>query len=135
MSSLTSGPTGSGEDPITANVNLQKKKKLDTWIIVVVLGSSLTLIVACAGLIILIVKWRKLKRLHEAGSPAMTPAAKRRYGNVNSFVIVNMPSYHSCLLCINGILSNSVLNQIYLLLLDGISPSGLVWHRGVVVYF
>jgi hypothetical protein len=131
MSSLTSGPTGSGEDPITANVNLQKKKKVDTWIIVVVSGSSLTLIVACAGLIILILKWRKLKRLHEAGSPAMTPAAKRRYGNVNSFVIVNMPFYHSCLLCINGILSNSVLNQIYLLLLDGISTSSdFIAHRG-----
>jgi hypothetical protein len=98
---------------------------------VVVSGSSLTLIVACAGLIILILKWRKLKRLHEAGSPTMTPAAKRRYGNVNSFVIVNMPFYHSCLLCINGILSNSVLNQIYLLLLDGISTSSdFIAHRG-----
>ncbi|CAM0943014.1 unnamed protein product [Alopecurus aequalis] len=79
MSSLTSGPTGSGEDPITANVKPQKKK-FDTWIIVVVSGSSLTLIVACLGLIILLVKWKKLKRLHEAGSPAITQAVKIRYG-------------------------------------------------------
>ena len=103
MSSLASGPTGSGEDPITANVNKQKKKKFDTWIIVVVSGSSLTLIVACLGLIILLVKWKKLKRLHEAGSPAITPTVKRRYGNVKSFAVVTMPFYHSRLLRINGI--------------------------------
>jgi hypothetical protein len=123
MSSRASGPTGSGEDPITAIVNPQKKKKIDTWIIVIVSGSSLTLIVACAVLIILLVKCRKFKRLHEAGSPPITPAVKRRHGNVNSFVIVNMLFYYSCLLCINGILSISSLHQIYLLLLDGISTS------------
>ncbi|XP_047082860.1 receptor-like serine/threonine-protein kinase ALE2 [Lolium rigidum] len=80
MSSRASGPTGGGEDPITANVNPQKKKKIDTWIIVIVSGSSLTLIVACAVLIILLVKCKKFKRLHEAGSPPITPAVKRRHG-------------------------------------------------------
>lgn len=77
-----SDPSGSDGDPITAEVPNQKKKrkKLDIWIIVVVSGSSLTLMLACAGIIILIVKWTKFGRIHEAVSAATTPAVNRRYG-------------------------------------------------------
>lgn len=84
MSSLTSGPPGNEEYPITADVHHQKKK-LDSWIIVVVAGSSLVLIVACIALIILIVKWKKLKRFHEAGNHVITPSVKRRHGKIDSF--------------------------------------------------
>ncbi|XP_039778861.1 receptor-like serine/threonine-protein kinase ALE2 isoform X2 [Panicum virgatum] len=70
------------EDPITAAVPNQKKKhtKSDIWIIVIVSASSLGLLLTCAVILILIVKWKKLGRLHEAMSPATTPAANRRYG-------------------------------------------------------
>jgi len=72
------------EDPITAAVPNQKKKhtKSDIWIIVIVSASSLGLLLTCAVILILIVKWKKLGRLHEAMSPATTPAANRRYGMV-----------------------------------------------------
>ncbi|KAF7092028.1 hypothetical protein CFC21_094550 [Triticum aestivum] len=79
MSSLTSGPPGNGEYPITADVHHQKKK-LDSWIIVVVAGSSLVLIMGCIALIILIVKLKRFKRFHEAGNPVITPSVKRRHG-------------------------------------------------------
>ncbi|PNT69428.1 hypothetical protein BRADI_3g55237v3 [Brachypodium distachyon] len=79
-SGLVSGPPGKGEDPITADVDLLKKKKLDSWIIIVASGSSLALIMACIGLVILGLKWIKLKRLQEAESPAITPAVNRRHG-------------------------------------------------------
>ncbi|KAJ1281610.1 hypothetical protein BS78_04G318700 [Paspalum vaginatum] len=74
-------PSGS-EDPITAELPNQKKrhKKLDIWIIVIVSGSSLGLLLTCAVVLILILRWKKLGRLHEAMSPATTPALNRRYG-------------------------------------------------------
>ncbi|XP_062221569.1 receptor-like serine/threonine-protein kinase ALE2 [Phragmites australis] len=77
-----SDPSGVEEDPITAEVSNKKKKhkKSDIWVIVVVSGSSLALILACAGLMILIVKWMKHGRLHEAKSPATNTAVNRRYG-------------------------------------------------------
>ena len=72
------------EVPITAAVPNQKKKhtKSDIWIIVIVSASSLGLLLTCAVILILIVKWKKLGRLHETMSPATTPAANRRYGMV-----------------------------------------------------
>lgn len=75
-----SDPTETGEDPITADVHHGKNKKLDSWIIVVVAGSSITLIAACIGLGVLLLKWYKLRQLQEAVSPATTPAVNRRYG-------------------------------------------------------
>ncbi|TVU27713.1 hypothetical protein EJB05_19210 [Eragrostis curvula] len=77
-----SDPSGTGEDPITAEVPNQKKKhkKLDAWIIVVVSGSSLALMLACAGIVFLIVKWTKYRRLHESMSLSSTTAVNRRYG-------------------------------------------------------
>uniref|UniRef100_A0A0A9EXG0 Protein kinase domain-containing protein n=1 Tax=Arundo donax TaxID=35708 RepID=A0A0A9EXG0_ARUDO len=75
-------PSGTDEDPITAELPNKKKKrkKLDIWIIVVVSGSSLVLLLACAGILIFVIKWKKFGRLHEAMSPATTPAVNRRYG-------------------------------------------------------
>ncbi|KAG8072910.1 hypothetical protein GUJ93_ZPchr0006g43961 [Zizania palustris] len=86
-----SDPTGTGEDPMTADVRHQKSKKLDSWIIVVVSGSSLALIVACIGLLILLVQWLKLKQLHQAVIPATTLAVNRRYGG-RSTLSVSMVS-------------------------------------------
>ncbi|XP_066322904.1 receptor-like serine/threonine-protein kinase ALE2 isoform X2 [Miscanthus floridulus] len=83
-SSLPGGSDPSGtEDPITAEVPGQKKKhkKSDILIIVVVLVSSFGLLLTCAVVLILLVRWKKLGRLHEAMSPATTPAVNRRYGN------------------------------------------------------
>ncbi|OEL29659.1 Receptor-like serine/threonine-protein kinase ALE2, partial [Dichanthelium oligosanthes] len=80
--SLPGGLDPSGtEDPITAAVPNQKKrhKKSDIWIIVVVSGSSFGLLLTCAVILILIVKRKKLGWLHNAISPATTPAANRRY--------------------------------------------------------
>ncbi|KAL6633312.1 hypothetical protein ACP70R_025983 [Stipagrostis hirtigluma subsp. patula] len=80
--SPASDDSGTEEDPITAKVPNQKKKhkKSDIWILVVVSGSSIALILACVVLVILIVKWMKLRRLHESMSSATTPAVNRRYG-------------------------------------------------------
>ncbi|AQK76105.1 Receptor-like serine/threonine-protein kinase ALE2 [Zea mays] len=83
-SSLPGGsdPSGTEEYPITAEVPDQKKKhnKSDILVIVVVLGSSLGLLMTCAVLLILLVRWKKLGRLHEAMTPATIPAVNRRYG-------------------------------------------------------
>ncbi|KAG0535455.1 hypothetical protein BDA96_04G367800 [Sorghum bicolor] len=82
-SSLPGGSDPSGtEDPITAEVPDQKKKhkKSDVLIIVVALGSSFGLLLTCAVILILLIRWKKLDRLHEAMSPATTPAVNRRYG-------------------------------------------------------
>jgi hypothetical protein len=85
-SSLSGGsdPSGTEEYPITAEVPDQKKKhnKSDILVIVVVLGSSIGLLMTCAVVLILLVRWKKLGRLHEAMTPATIPAVNRRYGMV-----------------------------------------------------
>jgi hypothetical protein len=82
-------PSGA-EDPITAAVPNQKKrhKKSDIWIIVIVSGSSLGLLLICAVILFLLVKWKKLGRLHDAMSSETTPAANRRYGMVLNHILV-----------------------------------------------
>lgn len=82
-------PSGT-EYPITAAVPDQKKKhkKSDIWIIVIVSGSSLGLLLICAVILILIMKWKKLGRLHDAMSPATTPAANRRYGMTSRHILM-----------------------------------------------
>jgi len=108
-SSLPGGSDPSGtEDPITAEVPGQKKKhkKSDILIIVVVLVSSFGLLLTCAVVLILLVRWKKLGRLHEAMSPATTPAVNRRYGMMfNSityivlclFMLCQLPVAYGCL--------------------------------------
>jgi flagellar basal body-associated protein FliL len=78
-----SDPSGT-EDPLTAEVPNKKKKRnqLDIWIIVVVIGSTVAFILACAAIMFLLVKWTKYQRLHESMSLSTTPAANRRYGMV-----------------------------------------------------
>ncbi|KAG8060713.1 hypothetical protein GUJ93_ZPchr0002g23632 [Zizania palustris] len=93
-----SDPTGTGEDPITVDWHHRKSKKLDSWIIVVVSGSSLTLIVACLGLVILLVKWMKLKQLHQTVSPATTPAVNRRYGGRSALSVSMISSASASML-------------------------------------
>lgn len=46
----------------------------------IVSGSSLGLLLTCAVILILIIKWKKLGRLHDAMSPATTSAVNRRCG-------------------------------------------------------
>lgn len=96
-SSLPGGSDASGtEDPITAEVPDQKKKhkKSDILIIVVVVGSSFGLLLTCAVVLILLVRWKKLGRLHEAMSPATAPAVNRRYG-----MVFNIITYTFVCLC------------------------------------
>jgi hypothetical protein len=85
-----SDPSGT-EDPITAEVpdQMKKHKKSDILIVVVALGSSLGLLLTCAVVLILLVRWKKLGRLHEDMNPATTPEVNRRYGMVfNSITFV-----------------------------------------------
>ncbi|XP_052143559.1 receptor-like serine/threonine-protein kinase ALE2 isoform X2 [Oryza glaberrima] len=93
-----SDPTGTGEDPITADVHHGKNKKLDSWIIVVVAGSSITLIAACIGLGVLLLKWYKLRQLQEAVSPATTPAVNRRYGGRSTLSVSRVSSASASML-------------------------------------
>ncbi|AQK55476.1 protein kinase superfamily protein isoform X1 [Zea mays] len=82
-SSVPGGSDPSGtEDPITAEVpdQMKKHKKSDILIVVVALGSSLGLLLTCAVVLILLVRWKKLGRLHEDMNPATTPTVNRRYG-------------------------------------------------------
>jgi len=84
----------------------KKHKKSDVLIIVVALGSSFGLLLTCAVILILLIRWKKLDRLHEAMSPATTPAVNRRYGMVfNSityivlclFMLPQLPVAYGCL--------------------------------------
>lgn len=99
-SSLPGGSDPSGaEDPITAEVPDQKKKrkKSDILIIVVVVGSSFGLLLTCAVVLILLVRLKKFGRLHEAMSPATTPAVNRRYGMLfNSITYIVLSLFRLC---------------------------------------
>ncbi|XP_072995929.1 receptor-like serine/threonine-protein kinase ALE2 isoform X2 [Typha latifolia] len=74
------GSTGSNQYPFTADVPNGKSQKLNAWIIAVIAISSFTLILACIGVILFVLKWRKLGRPPNAVSPAITPSNTKRSG-------------------------------------------------------
>lgn len=67
--------------PLTADVPTTKSEKLKTGIIVVIAVSSFALVLACFGVVLLLLKWRKLRRPSTAISPAITPSLTKRSGN------------------------------------------------------
>ncbi|XP_020079794.1 receptor-like serine/threonine-protein kinase ALE2 isoform X1 [Ananas comosus] len=64
--------------PLTADVPTTKSEKLKTGIIVVIAVSSFALVLACFGVVLLLLKWRKLRRPSTAISPAITPSLTKR---------------------------------------------------------
>lgn len=76
-------PTGSadGQLPITANF-IDKKQKLNSKTIFVIVFSALVLLVVCCAAIFLLIKWRKSRKASNAIGPVFTPSINKKTGNV-----------------------------------------------------
>lgn len=78
------GPSGAGIDkyPFTADVPTSRTRKLNTGIVAVIAVSSFTLILACVGVVLFVLKWRKLGRPPIVVNPAITQSIPKRSGAI-----------------------------------------------------
>ncbi|XP_020113324.1 receptor-like serine/threonine-protein kinase ALE2 isoform X4 [Ananas comosus] len=76
------GPSGTGIDkyPFTADVPTSRTRKLNAGIVAVIVVSSCTVILACVGVVLFVLKWRKLGRPPSVVSPAITQSIPKRSG-------------------------------------------------------
>ncbi|CAO2839822.1 unnamed protein product [Amaranthus hypochondriacus] len=84
--SFVGSPTGSadGQFPITANF-IDKKQKLNSKTIFVIVFSALVLLVVCCAAIFLLIKWRKSRKASNAIGPVFTPSINKKTGMGSTF--------------------------------------------------
>ncbi|KAF8392109.1 hypothetical protein HHK36_022451 [Tetracentron sinense] len=91
--SLGNGPSGSQEEPITANF-LNKDQRMNPRTIAIIVLSSFVVLLVCFGAVSILLKCRKVGRPSSAVGPAFTSSVTKRSG-IRSIISSSMASLTS----------------------------------------